>query len=150
MTRAVPHRILSAWLAATFLVAVEGGAFGYHQRLHYGTSAAGPAPSSANTPGGDVATGPHHAARDRHGEASRSDRAGQHHSPASKDPAHNGPCTCVGSCHGSAAIPLAGTPAGISHALSSAEFFSLSMGRDDVLPKLLPYVLPYANGPPPS
>lgn len=135
MSRTLPHRIVSACLAAMFLVAVEGGANGYHYRLHHGARAAEPSPSAAHARG-SPGTGSH--------------GAGHHDAPAPEDPGHNGPCTCVGSCHGSAATPLAGTAPDVRHTIALPQSVSTSTATLEVLPKLLPYVLPYANAPPPG
>jgi hypothetical protein len=104
-------------LALSFLLVASGEVLGAHHCAHHqGEHAASGAHADAPPDGGhDGHQGAHPPAQSV---------------PHDHDPA---PCTCIGTCHGSAATPLpaAHLPQGESRAV-----------------RLLPHVLPFANGPP--
>lgn len=112
-------------VALAFLIALAGEVSGAHACPHHEIALAGQ-PADAGLHEHDPHAG---------------DPAG--------DPGHSGPCTCVGVCHGSAAAPLPSVGPVVGH------FRGVSSPAPALVPDsgtsvrlLLPYVLPYANGPP--
>lgn len=129
-TRAL-GRIGALLLAAIFVVAGPAEGFGARECEHHGSHHAASSQDSG-------ATATHDAAHAHGGHAAAPDDGS----------GHSGPCTCVGSCHASAATPL--PPAG-----AVAAGFAPLAARADVAPSdevrpthPLPHVLPYAHAPP--
>lgn len=125
----VPLRRLAAfWLALVFLLATAGEGYGYAHCAHHNPEAARGA--AAGTAG--------HGA---HAEVA----------PSPEHPEHSAPCSCLGTCQvgGGGAVMLAGAPAGavVSVQTVLAARPPLPAHRS-LLPRLLPYLLPYAQAPP--
>jgi hypothetical protein len=138
---------LTRWLAAVLAVAlpaatapgaVTGHACAHHEGVGVSESShveAGRTAVGAEDPGGPHA---HHAALSADDEPA----APGHHSSGS------GPCTCVGTCQGSAAAPPPDAAPGVStpapgHATSPAPY-DVRTARATALP----FLLPFANAPP--
>ncbi|MGH7557010.1 MAG: hypothetical protein ACREMD_04405 [Gemmatimonadota bacterium] len=114
------HGGISCLLIALFLAGNVGEAAGLHECPHHdaASSAAGHRPGS-------------------HGDPS-----GSH-----EDDAARGACTCIGTCHGAASI---GLPAGATAAAIVPDGVGSATGASTVSadPRSIPYLLPYATGPP--
>jgi hypothetical protein len=119
-------------LALSFLLVASGEVLGAHHCAHHqGEHAASGAHADAPPDGGhDGHQGAHPPAQSV---------------PHDHDPA---PCTCIGTCHGSAATPLPpSVQLSVAPAAGAVGAAHLPQGESRAV-RLLPHVLPFANGPP--
>ncbi|MBI4409824.1 MAG: hypothetical protein HY561_08965 [Gemmatimonadetes bacterium] len=144
MTRVprIPGRLLSLAIAAAFLLAATGEAYGYTACPYHDAvpgSAAPPgaaraAHGSAGSPGGAHAGSPHSTAS---------------HGAPSQSGGHSG-CTCVGLCQASAgpAAPVLAGPGPLFLPPGAASVAPVEAGSTG--PASFAYLLPYPTGPPPT
>ena len=120
------RRTVSLLLAGVFLLSLGGEAYGWHDCPHHH-----PRSRDAET------------SAEAHGIETSISGAGT----APLRPA-GGPCTCVGSCHATAASPAPprgpGAPIGTGNVCRVA----LLPESRSLRPRLSPYLLPYPTGPP--
>jgi hypothetical protein len=130
MRRSIVQRAAAALLAGFFLLAGTADVYGLHSCPHHDHGGAETAAEAGPvTAGHDLLL----AADDHDG-----------------DPATDGPCTCVGSCHGGAAAPVPG--------VAPLTSVPVATTRRDLLPKTTEnrardrpaYLLPFPNAPPSS
>ncbi|HSH45619.1 MAG TPA: hypothetical protein VK966_07170 [Longimicrobiales bacterium] len=121
-------------LALSFTLVGSGDVTGQHHCAHHSSMAA-PAVADGGQASGHVPSDAH----GRHAADTGGHQEGGHDA---------GPCTCIGTCHGSAATPLP-PPAALSplHIAGALHLGGLvPVGSPAV--QRLPYVLPFPNGPP--
>lgn len=119
-------------LALSFTVVAGSDLLGQHHCAHHDPGAV-----SVGTVDVPASAHGHHEA---HGEANTSGHQ--------EDGGHAGPCTCIGTCHASAASPLPpGTGSSVATVAAAALSHDLTTTASPAV-RLLPYVLPFPNGPP--
>lgn len=124
-------RVTALLAALVFLVALAGEVWGAHGCRHHGVVPAGSFEDAA------ALAGLHEHDHAQEAEAAPVD-----------DSAHAGPCLCVGACHGSAASPLPSVGPAVDRVdVGSTGSVVLPDGATPAR-LLLPYLLPYGNGPP--
>lgn len=125
------QRLTAALLAGMFVLAGSADVYGLHRCPHHGH---GPVPEAPAPAGFSQAEGSH-------------ERAGTGHAPH-RDHEEPGPCTCVGTCHGSASVPVVAT-APAADAEPGAATWMRTPASDEFLPSgPTPYLIPYPTGPP--
>jgi hypothetical protein len=119
-------------LAAAFMLAAGGDVLGQHACPHH-----------------DVPAG-----SDHDSAAAALDSGHDHHDGVADAAAHtapdddHAPCNCIGDCHGSAASPLPSSDYARVAAAVQTSYVTHSNSADGFVVRLLPHVLPFANGPP--
>lgn len=126
--RSLSRQATTVALALAFSLGLGAEVYGLHDcpRHHHDPPATAPvAPDAATSPTERAADG-----------------------PLPSESAPEGPCTCVGTCHASAASPHPGIVS--SQALpATGATRTIAPASADVVPaRRSPYLLPYANGPP--
>jgi len=137
--RSFPHRLTAFLAAALLLFSWTGDVLGQHACPHHSAVPGAAAHASGRDHGGGPAGhGAHHApAAADHDHDSGSLPGGQHDA-----------CTCLGACPSAVATAL---PADSEAGLRVAPDWVRAAPGDDhasVLPRLLPFVLPYGQAPP--
>lgn len=129
MRRSIVQRAAAALLAGFFLLAGTADVYGLHSCPHHDHGGAETAAEAGPvTAGHDLLL----AADDHDG-----------------DPATDGPCTCVGSCHGSAATPaVAEAPTSPAADLLRADRCLQAQGHPAPPGDPTAFLLPLPNGPP--
>lgn len=142
--RTSPHRPTALLAALVFLLTWTGDVFGQHPCPHHSSVPGAAAHASMNHDGhADHAAPAEHAGHGDHGEAAASD---DHH--GSESGQDHAVCTCLGSCPSAAGGAL---PADADAGLRVAPAWVRDVRPDaaqSVLPRLLPFFLPYAQAPP--
>lgn len=130
MHRSIGQRLTSGLLAGIFLLAGMADVYGLHRCPHHHRGR--DSVQAVQTPG------PHHAA-----VTPPSDGSGEDPGP------DGGPCTCVGSCHGSAATPVvARAPRAPSTDLLAARRLLAPPELGAPATSAPAYLVPYPTGPP--
>lgn len=132
MRPSITHRLAATVLAGIFILAGSADVYGLHHCPHHdhghppeAPSPVGPAQAEAGHERADAGHAPHQGHED------------------------DGPCTCVGNCHGSASTALAPTGPGAEMEPVATTWVG-GATSDDVLPSgPIPYLTPYPTGPPP-
>lgn len=131
MRRSIVQRLTATLLAGVFVLAGSADVYGLHDCPHHDH---GPVPEAPAPAGPSRAEVGH-------------ERAETDHAPH-RDHEEPGPCTCVGSCHGSASVPVVATGPS-THVQPIATTWVFTPELDDVLPSApTPYLTPYPTGPP--
>ena len=141
MIRTSPHRLTALLATLVFLFTWTGDVFGQHPCPHH-SSVPGPAAHVSAEHGGGMADVDHDA-HAGHGGAAMPD--GHHGSDPGQEHAV---CTCLGSCPSAAGGAL---PEDADAGLRVAPAWVRDVRPDaahSVLPRLLPFFLPYAQAPP--
>lgn len=132
MRRSILQRATAGLLAGIFLLAGSADVYGLHRCPHHGHHGGSDAPAqAAEVPAPDVV---HFTS-----------------GPADDERPTGGPCTCVGSCHGSASTPVvAAAPAGPASDLLRADLRLAAAAHDAPAADPTAFLVPYPNGPPPT
>lgn len=135
MTRKPLHRAAAALLAGIFVLVGAADVYGFHRCPHHDPGSAPaddrPAAHSDRAAGAYGWVGSHDARDD----------AGEHRT-------EDGPCTCVGTCHGSATAPLAAAVPATDFVTPPLGFARTALSGTAAASGPVAYLLPYPTGPP--